>query len=162
MPLLQQINRVKILNGTDSAWNNSRSPDKVPNPEDGKFFDNELVVSNGGIGDKSSPTPPSQTGIYPFVSGINNFKLSNGRNFQNLANNNISFDNGIGVLEGVNMTTINNGSINNNGANIIRINNEGMVGADNVENSITINNDHQQQNLKDFFIHHPFHYLHFL
>lgn len=152
------INKFKILNGTDSAWNNPRpkptyKPENWPegiNPDNGKYSDNEMIITNGGIGDAAPPTPPEHTGIYPFVSGINNFRISNGKNFQNLAENNISFDNGVGVFEGNNITTIDNGSLLNNGANIVRINNKGLAGADDVENSVTINNDNNNNiNLSD-------------
>lgn len=150
------INKMKFLNGTDSAWNNNRLPLDIAkwptgrNPANGKYTDNEFIITNGGIGDVNPPTQnfnENSVGIYPFVSGINNIKFSNGTNFQGLADNNIAFDNGIGVLEGINLTRLRNGSILNNGVNAFRIDNEGLIGADDVENSITLNNDHQYQNI---------------
>ena len=148
------VNRMKILNGSDLKYDNDKPPSKFdPPPESAKIADNELVIVNGGIGDPDPPTKGNLVGKYPMVAAVNTIKVGNGRNFQNPASSDISFDNGVGVLEGTNTTTFTNGSLLTSGSNIFKIANDGMVMGDDVSNAIILENDHQQQyvQLHDFW-----------
>lgn len=141
------VNRFKLLNGTDTALGDAGEGKGVEgitfvpaqNPPSAKHGDNEMIVLNGGMTDAK----PSEKNS--LESSTNNFKLANGAFAAGTSDNSINVENGIGVVVGGNYTSFTNGSILNDGENIFKISNDGMVGGSNVTNFLMIENDHFQE-----------------
>lgn len=145
------VNRMKILNGTDTAFGNDKKKEEssdtsytfIPEELD-KTTRNEFIITNGGIGDIDPPTPSGLSGEYVLEQAVNNFRFANGTNFPGSALNNIDIENGLGIVEGNNYTSFANGNLLANGENVFKITNDGIPNT-NVRNAILIENDHNQQ-----------------
>ena len=150
-------NTISIKNG-----NNVFIPKEGTTPEFAKSINNEFVFMNGcytpssiesanvcyykGKDFDAIPGLASGTPLLP-LSSINNFTLMNGNDGEMHEINELRFENGLNVIDACNLVELENGAKTLTGANVVRVDNHGSLYGNDLENSITLNNDNNRTNL---------------